>query len=154
MQIAYAVPDPHAAAPAWTERWGAEGWVFADHIELAEVIHGGAAAALDHSSAYGRAGNVMVELITVHGAEPPSLQAAVTTDGPGVHHVARFADDLDGAAAALARGGVAEVARAVTTGGTRFAWLDARPRLGHLLELYERSAPLLAFYERLGVPVT
>jgi hypothetical protein len=152
VQIAYGVADPAAAAVEW-ERRGAGPFVVNRHIELTDVRHAGVAATLDHSSAYGRWGNVMVELICVHTATPTGLGRAIDTDPVGVHHVAVFADDLDAAAAEQAAAGRPEVVRASTTHGVRFAWFDASASLGHLVEVYERHPLLEGFYERLGVRI-
>ncbi|MEO1064271.1 MAG: VOC family protein [Actinomycetota bacterium] len=152
-QIAHGVDDPELAATRWAERHGAGPFVVNAHIELVEVVHGGASATLDHSSAYGRWGNVMVELICVHSASPSGLAELVTTEGGGVHHVAVFADDLDAAAARCEELGRSEVVRAATTHGVRFAWFDAHDELGHLVEVYERHPLLTGFYDRLGIAV-
>ncbi len=153
VQVAHAVDDPATAAGAWERRWGVGPFVVSEHIELREATVGGEPGRLDHSSAYARWGNVMVELICVHAAEPSGAAAAVSTAAAGVHHVASFTDDLDAAATALAARGFAEVVRAATPGGVDFAWFDTRAELGHLLELYEPHPRLLAFYAQLGVPV-
>jgi Glyoxalase/Bleomycin resistance protein/Dioxygenase superfamily len=153
VQVAYAVEDPATAVEERDGLWPEGPFVVSPHIELVEVLHRGGSGRLDHSSAYANAGNVMIELITVHSAEPVGLAAAASTAAAGLHHVARFADDLDVATAELSAAGVEPVLWARTAGGVRFAWFDTRPRLGHLLEVYEPHPHLLAFYERLGVRV-
>ena len=152
-QVAHGVADPATAATRWEERHGAGPFVVSPHIELLDVVHRGRPGTLDHSSAYGRWGNVMVELIEVHDAEPAELFDLVRTDAGGLHHVAVFADDLDAAAARRAELGHAEVVRASTSHGVRFGWFDARHDLGHLVEVYERHPLLTGFYEQLGVAV-
>jgi hypothetical protein len=152
-QIAYGVTDPARVAGGWAARLDAGPFVVNPHIALIDVVHRGAEGTLDHSSAYGRWGNVMVELIEVHGAEPAGLLDLVRTDRGGLHHAAVFADDLDEAAAARERLGHPEVVRAATSHGVRFAWFDARSELGHLVEVYERHPLLTGFYERLGIVV-
>ena len=152
-QIAYGVTDPTTAATRWEERHRAGPFVVNPHIELIEVVHRGEPGTLDHSSAYGRWGNVMVELIEVHDAEPAGLLDLVRTDHGGLHHGAVFADDLDAAAVSCEGRGHPEVVRASTSHGVRFAWFDARHDLGHLVEVYERHPLLTGFYERLGIVV-
>ncbi|MEM9609024.1 MAG: VOC family protein [Actinomycetota bacterium] len=152
VQVAYGVADPETAAAEWQQR-GAGPFVVNRHIELAEVLHDGADATLDHSSAYGAWGNVMVELICVHDATPPSLLDGTRSDGTGVHHVAVFAEDLDRAAEEQRMAGRPEVVRAATANGVRFAWFDASATLGHLVEVYERHPLLEGFYARLGITI-
>ena len=152
-QVAYGVTDPPTAASRWEERHGAGPFIVNPHIELTDVVHRGEVGSLDHSSAYGRWGNVMVELIEVHDAEPAGLLDLVTTGAGGLHHAAVFADDLDVAAAVCEGLGHPEVVRASTSHGVRFAWFDARRDLGHLVEVYERHPLLTGFYERLEIVV-
>jgi hypothetical protein len=63
-----------------------------------------------------------------------------------VHHVAFMVPSIDVAAAWCTEQGWAEALRASTSGGQAFAFHDARTPLGHFVELYEPSEPLLGFY--------
>jgi catechol 2,3-dioxygenase-like lactoylglutathione lyase family enzyme len=111
------------------------------HIALTDVEIDGAPATFDHSSAYGQWGSVMVELIQQHDAGPDPVV------GPsGIHHIASFVDDFDAASAALVAGGFPRRLQASTAGGQTFAFHDARPTMGHLIEIYERTDRLARFY--------
>jgi hypothetical protein len=74
VQIAYHVPDPAEAAHELAARRGWGPFFLIEHIPLARCLYRGAPAALDHSSAYGQAGDVMIELITQHNAGPSALR--------------------------------------------------------------------------------
>jgi hypothetical protein len=145
VQVAYAVDDVDAAARSFAERIGAGPFFVRHHIELAEVAHAGEPAEFDHSSAYGQWGSVQVELVHVHTARPAEL-AEIVLRPPGIHHVAWFVADFDAEQRRLAGLGWPEVLDARTAGGLRFAFHDARAQLGHLVELYEPTERLLAFY--------
>jgi len=82
----------------------------------------------------------MVELVQEH---TPS----VIGRSHGLHHLAYLATSLDATVLACARHGWPLLLDATTKGGQRFVFCDARETLGHLVELYEPTAPLLAFYE-------
>lgn len=139
VQIAYAVTDVIAAAQRFAGRTGAGPFFFAHHIALDSATIDGKAAAFDHSSAFGQWGDLMVELIHEHTR--PLV-------APGsVHHMAFMVDDLLEAIQWCGSNGWAETLFARTSSGQEFAFCDARADLGHLLELYEPSPPLLAFYE-------
>ena len=146
MQVAYAVSDVRAAANEWATRVGAGPFVILDHIALAEVWHDGRPAKFDHSSAYGQWGQVMVELVQQHEVAPKSLATAVRTGALGIHHVTWFAPSLESEQRRLNETAWPEVLTAVTAGGLRFAFHDATNDLGHLVELYEPTDAILAFY--------
>lgn len=135
-QIAYAVDDVADAAAAFASRLGAGPFFVRHHPPLPCTDGDGAPGIFRHSSAYGQWDDIQVELITVHGAPRRS----------GVHHVARFVPDLDDEIARLGALGWPLVLRAETGSGTRFAFCDARADLGHVVELYEPTPALLAFY--------
>jgi hypothetical protein len=145
VQIAYHVPDPAAAA---LELAASRGWgpfFLFEHIPLASCLYRGVPAALDHSSAYGQAGEVMVELVAQHNDGPSALRDLFAPNERGVHHVACFVEDVAAALAEQCAAGYAVALDAVTANGTRFAMVDTSRELGHMLELYE-GAKLAPFY--------
>jgi catechol 2,3-dioxygenase-like lactoylglutathione lyase family enzyme len=145
VQIAYHVADPAIAARelAASRGWGP--FFLLEHIALSRCLYRGAPAVLDHSSAYGQAGDVMVELITQHNDGPSALRDLFAPHERGVHHVACFVDDLASALAEQRARGAELALEATTTNGTSFAMIDASRELGHMIELYER-AKLAPFY--------
>ncbi len=146
VQIAYAVDDVHAAAARFAAETGAGPFFVVEHIALAEVRRADGATAFDHSSAYGQWGEVMVELVQEHGA--------ALVSPPRLHHLAFLVPDLAAARAACVGRGWPELLWAITAGGQEFAFHDARAELGHLVELYEPSPRLLAFYARVRAMAT
>lgn len=139
VQIAYAVGDVRAAAARWAVTTGAGPFVVADHIAVSSSRVHGAGASFDHSSAYGQWGPLMVELVAEH--TPP-----IVAPGSGVHHVAFIVESLASAMTWCEDQGWPEVLWAATATGQEFAFMDARAVLGHLVELYEPSDRLVAFY--------
>jgi hypothetical protein len=139
-QIAYAVPDLSAATiDSFASTTGAGPFVVAEHIELARCTVDGFDGEFDHSSAYGQWGDVMVELIVEH--QTRRIGPAI-----GVHHVAFMVDSLERAIAHCEVAAWPVALDATTRHGQRFAMCDARSDLGHLVELYEPSPALVAFY--------
>jgi catechol 2,3-dioxygenase-like lactoylglutathione lyase family enzyme len=140
VQIAYGVDDVRTAATRWVAQDVGPFFVI-DHIVATHVRIDGDAATFDHSSAYGWWGDVMIELICQHGGN-------VTVVPPtGLHHVAFFVDDMSAAQKALVSSGRREVLYAETANGQAFAMHDARSELGHLIEIYEPTPRLTAFYD-------
>lgn len=146
VQIAYHVADPVVAAHACAQRYGWGPFYLLEHIPLAACRYRGVEASFDHTSAYGQAGDLMVELITQHGDAPSVIREAFAADDTGVHHMAYFVADLDAAIAHYASHGGGLVMDARTADGVRFVMMEM-PQLGHYLELYEPTPALTRFYD-------
>ena len=131
VQVAYHVPDPEAAAERCAREFGWGPFVLLEHVALERSLHRGVPTAFDHSSAYGQAGDVMVELITQHDDAPSALRDRYAAHESGLHHVACFVDDLQAELERYRARGVA---------------VDLGATLGHMLELYEPGEDLRRFY--------
>jgi Glyoxalase/Bleomycin resistance protein/Dioxygenase superfamily len=141
VKIAYTVTDAAASAAHWFEAVGAGPFFVKSHIPVMTADSG---AVFDHSSAFGRWGDVMVELMQIHAVEPESTAEVLMT--LGVHHVTWFADSLEGESRRLEAFGWPVVLTATTAGGVTFQFHDARHDLGHLVEIYEQSPGVVAHY--------
>ena len=139
VQIAYAVNDVHAAAERFAATTGAGPFFVVEHIGITSARVHGEPGVFDHSSAYGQWGALMVELVQEHSAP------LVPPDGR-VHHLAFLVPDLTAAVTDCADRGWPDVLWAHTTAGQSFAFCDARTERGHLVELYEPTERLHAFY--------
>ncbi|MFN3863170.1 MAG: VOC family protein [Erythrobacter sp.] len=148
-QLAYKVNDLEAAAAAHHRRFGSGPFFLARHVALASSHHRGVARPFDHSSAYGQWGSVMVELVVQHNPDDSALHEMFPHHerAEGLHHAALFVDDLEGAIARFEAEGAPLAQLSVTASGTAFAFIDNRASLGHMLELYEPTAPLTSFYD-------
>ena len=144
VQIAYHVPDPAAAAVRCARDYGWGPFFLMEHIPLERSAYRGVPAAFDHTSAYGQAGEVMVELITQHNDGPSALRDLYAAHESGVHHVACFVANLRETLARYEANQIALDARTAT--GVDFAMVDLTGELGHMLELYEPGEDLVRFY--------
>lgn len=149
VQVAYLTHDVRSAARRHSVEFGSGPFFVADHIELESAFHRDQPAEFDHSSAYGQWGAVMVEFVCLHAAAPASLAQRVGLGREGVHHVARFVANLDDEALRLDRSGHGQLLHARTRSGQRFAFHDGGS-LGHLLEIYEPTPGMTAFYARVA----
>lgn len=140
VQIAYAVDDVAAAARRWATS-GVGPFFVREHIEVRNVRRRGEAGTFDHSSAYAQWGSLMVELICQH--DGGALPVGATR---GLHHMAFFVDDIVETATSLTEQGMVEVLYAEGSAGLSFAMHDAVAQLGHLVEIYQRTVRLAAFY--------
>lgn len=146
VQIAYHVPDPALAAERYARDFGWGPFFVMEHIPLAHSLHRGKPAPFDHTSAYGQAGDVMVELITQHDDGPSALRDMYAPDESGLHHVAYFVPNLADALTAFRGRGYEVALDARTSTGTEFAMVDLVRELGHMIELYEAREDLAKFY--------
>lgn len=98
-QLAYFVPDVRDAALAHHEMFGSGPYFVADNIPLRASVHRSESRLLDHSSAYGQWGTVMIEFVQ-QNTPGPSAFHDIYPEGSGrygFHHVALFVDDVDAA---------------------------------------------------------
>lgn len=147
-QIAYFVPDAAEAARAHHRTFGSGPFFLLEHIALARSEHRGVPHPLDHSSAYGQWGELMVEFVQQNNADPSAYHDVYPrgSGGQGLHHVALFVDDLAAAVERHVAAGRPLAQWAETATGTAFAFVDARAELGYMLELYEPGEQISGFY--------
>jgi hypothetical protein len=147
VQIAYHVSDVEEAAHRMSQTIGAGPFFVAEHIELTSCTYRGSPVEFDHSSAYGQSGHLMLELIHQHNEGPSAIRDMYGPDEEGLHHVAAFVDDLPTARKHFEILSYETAMVAETTSGVTFVFMDARQKLGHMLELYEPTPMLRAFYD-------
>lgn len=147
-QVAFFVEDVRAAARAHHETFGSGPYFVADNIPLARAVHRGVKRELDHSSAYGQWGEVMVEFVSQNNPGPSPFRDMYPEGSGrwGVHHAAIFVDDVDAELARLATQGIACALRAEMTDGFVFAFADTCAAMGLMTELYAPAPTLVDFY--------
>lgn len=147
-QIAYFVPDVRAAALAHHALFGSGPYFVAEHIPLRLAKHRGIDRPLDHSSAYGQWGQVMIEFVQQNNPGPSAFHD-LYPEGcgrEGLHHVALFVDDVHAETARFAAAGHATALYAEMNDGFAFAFIDTTASLGHMIELYSPVPVLTDFY--------
>ena len=145
-QIAYFVPDVREAAQRHHALYGSGPYFVADNIPLARVLYRGAEAELDHSSAYGQWGDLMIEFVQQNNPGPSVFHDVWPDGGEGMHHVALIVDDLAAARAHFEKQGMACALYAEMMDGFAFIMMDAVARYGHMIEIYEGTPTLTGFY--------
>jgi catechol 2,3-dioxygenase-like lactoylglutathione lyase family enzyme len=151
-QIAYFVPDVRAAAARHHALFGSGPYFVAEHIPLAQSIHRGVLRELDHSSAYGQWGEVMIEFCSQNNPGPSAFRDVYPegSDRSGLHHCALFVDSVEEAVKRFGSEGYEVALDARMMDGFRYVFVDTLASMGHMLELYEPADKLLAFYEHVG----
>lgn len=147
-QIAYFVPDAAAAAAGHSALYGSGPFLLVEHIRLSACRYRGRPSELDHTSAYGQWGEVMVEFVQQHDDRPSPFRDLYPDGGAGLHHLALIVPDLAGEIARYEAAGWCEAFYGESAPGVGFAMMDTSAAFGHMTELYEPTPGLLAFYGR------
>jgi hypothetical protein len=146
-QVAYFVPDVVAAARRHSAAFGSGPFYVAEHIPLTLSEHRGRTAALDHSSAYGQWGDVMIEFVQQNNEGPSVFRDLFPARGSGFHHIALIVDDLQAAMRDFQSKGYPTGWYAEVAPGIGFSMMDCTRDYGHFVELYEPTPVLLGVYE-------
>ena len=148
-QIAYFCADVRQSAARHHARFGSGPYFVADNIPLRLSRHRGTDAPLDHSSAYGQWGDVMVEFVQQNNDGPSAFHDMYPRNSGrfGLHHVAIFVDDLAAAMDAWRAEGSETAFYGEMNDGFGFAFVDTRDVYGHMTELYEGREQLTDFYD-------
>ena len=147
-QVAYFCADVRLAAQAHHAAFGSGPFFVADNIPVARAVHRGTERPLDHTSAYGQWGDVMIEFVAQNNPGPSPFHDLYPEGSGryGIHHVAVFVDDVDAALADFAARGAPCALRAEMADGFVWAFADTSATLGHMTELYAPTPSLIGFY--------
>ena len=150
MQNAYFVQDLDEAMVRWNRILGSGPFLVRRHIALEEVRSRGRPASLDISAAHAQAGDVQIELVMQHCDQPSAFRDMFGKTGEGLHHVAIFPEDHDAMVAHYGAQGFAAATDIVTAEGRGATYVDTRPMLGHMMEVYRVNDSLVSFYEQIA----
>lgn len=145
-QIAYFVADVRTAALEHRTRFGSGPFIVSEHIALTVSLHRGRPTPLDHTSAYGQWGKVMVEFVQQNNPDPSCFHDLFPPGRWGLHHTAVFVDDVKAEIARWAALDREAALYAELANGMSYAMIDLSADLGHMLEIYPPVQPLLDFY--------
>ena len=148
-QIAYFVPDIELAAMNHHQQFGSGPFFVAKNIPLRKALHRGTDRPLDHSSAYGQWGSMMIEFVKQNNAGPSVFHDLYPegSDKSGLHHMAIIVEDLNDSIAQYNQFGFETAFYAETETGVAFAMIDMIKPHGHMLELYAGTNELISFYD-------
>ncbi len=147
VQVAYVVDDVEKSALKMVEAFGAGPFFIGDSIPLSHCLYRGKETPLDHTNACGWWGDVMVELVQQNNDGPSAFRDMYAPGEEGFHHMATFVKDFDAEVARYeALGHPAANIATTENGGIRFAYIDARSLVGHMIEFYEDIPAIRGFY--------
>ena len=146
IQNAYVVNDIDQAIERWHGLWGIGPFFVRRHIVFSSVVYRGAPASIDMSAAYVQAGPIQVELVTQHNNAPSAFRDVFAPGSEGLHHVAVLPENYDTLISHYTGLGYPVAAEVRTAGGRGAAFVDTRPMLGHMMEVYVPGDGIVALY--------
>lgn len=146
-QLGYVVPDVHEAMDRWRRHLDVGPFVLLPSPPLNDVRYRGQPTAARIAVALAYSGDLQVELIEPLDDHPSPYRDFLRLRGAGLHHVARFPADYDGAVEAYrARGLTPYYEGQGLTEDQRFAYFESGADDGTVLELVE-TASIAAFFD-------
>ena len=149
VQNAYVVPDLEQACRQMHQLYGIGPFVGGQPAELrAHAYRGQPAPAIRFRSVFVQSGDLNVELVQVLSPGPSAFHDMFGADQQGLHHVAVFCTDYAQERDAFVQAGY-PVASEFTAGvGAQICYVDTRPVLGHMIELYPEHPAIRAKYQQ------
>lgn len=146
IQNAYVVNDIDEAIERWHALWDIGPFFVRRHITMAQVLYRGAPSRIDISAVYVQAGPIQVELVQQHCDSPSAFRDMYPAGSEGFHHVAVQPRDYRQLLDSYAARGFAVATEVRTASGRGAAFIDTRPMLGHMMEVYLSGEGTLALY--------
>jgi hypothetical protein len=149
MQIAYIVPDIHAALQQYSATLAIGPWFVFEHFPILDYHYRGEPRDIDITLAIGFSGSMSFELIQQNDAGESVYTEIRDRRGWGFHHWAVGCRDFDAEVEFYRRQGF-EMALSGRAGvGARAAYMDTSAVLPGMVELIELDAPTEAFFNGL-----
>lgn len=144
MQVAYVVPDIHAAMHTYQQRLNLGPWFLFEHFEFQWLEYRGREATLDVTLALANSGSMTFELIQQNDDTPSAYREIVEKRGYGFHHLAIAAPpaEYDATVARYRTQGYDLVFEGAVGVGARASYVDTTPDLGGMLEIIEVTPPV------------
>ena len=133
IQMAYTVPDLHAAIDYWIKDLNVGPWFLLEHWTGTNPVYRGGPSQADMAIAMSFAGHMNIELMQPNDRNPSVYREAIERKGYGFHHFGVASDDVDADAARLEAQGYGIAFRAgVPTGGDVIYMEKGRDQPGFL----------------------
>jgi hypothetical protein len=148
IQMAYVVPDIHAAMSTWVEKLNVGPWFLLEHFTGVEPQYRGRASTADSALAMSFAGHMNIELIQPNNDAPSVYREWIERRGHGFHHWGRATADFDGDLERYEGAGHDLAFFAKVPSGGRVAYMDTTRELPGYVELIELGAGFEALFGR------
>lgn len=149
VQICYVVPNLEQACADFHAMFGIGPFIGGGDVILDRHSYRGAAAdPIVLRGVFGQSGDMNVELVELVSTGPSAFRDMFPGQQYGVHHAAIFCDDYVQVRDGFAARDMAVVSEFETDFGAKICYIDARGRMGHMLELYPENEIIRAMYAR------
>jgi catechol 2,3-dioxygenase-like lactoylglutathione lyase family enzyme len=145
-QYAWVVPNIEAAARNWNSLLGVGPFVAMHDVSVAGQTYRGRPSATRFSVAIAINSGVQIELIEQLDDSKSAYRDTVPAGSTQFHHVGIWADDFDATLAHFDSKGIYAAASG-QLGATRYAYVDAKKSLGHMIEIVERTDDIKGFFK-------
>jgi hypothetical protein len=149
VQNAYVVPDLISACHRMHELYRIAPFFRMQTYEMRDVVYRGRPAPepVVIEAAFAQCGDIVIELIEQTSPGPSAYRDMFGPGEHGLHHVATWTDDYAAERQAFIDAGY-EIAMEMPgrSGRYEICYVDARPALGHMIELYPDHPILLDAY--------
>jgi hypothetical protein len=147
IQVAYVVPDLHAAIRRWSETLRIGPWFLLEHFTGVNPVYRGQPSRMEAALAMSFAGHMNIELIQQKNAAPSVYREMIEQRGYGFHHWGVATWSFDAAVAKYERDGYPLAFLAAVPSGGRVGYMDSNAVLPGYTELIELGG---AFEEVFG----
>lgn len=135
MQIAWVVPDLHAAIEHWARQAGVGPFFYFSDVTYENAIYRGQPSQpVKFHAAIAQAKHMQIELIEQLEEGPSMFRELVPPGQSRIHHMSTYTDDFEGDLAHYRASG-AEVVFSGLMKGAPVCWLDTVSTLGFMTEL-------------------
>lgn len=150
VQYAYHVADLDSAIHRWHATTGLGPFLLRRHIPLEDVKYRGEPTTLDISAAMVQSGEMQIELIQQHCNSPSTFRDMFTAEQDGLHHLAVAPTDREAMLEHYRSQGLKVATSFMTKAGGGADYVDARPVLGHMIEVYVVSERIVDLYRKVA----
>jgi catechol 2,3-dioxygenase-like lactoylglutathione lyase family enzyme len=151
MQLAFVVRDLDNALRYWTETLRVGPFVVIERaIEGRTVVHRGQRTEMELTLAFSYVGDMQIELVRATSDAPSPYREYLDSGREGLHHVAYWPENFEGACAHLEASGLSEVCVVYAPDSTRaVVHYDAPSHIGTMVELVPASSERWAYFARM-----
>lgn len=147
VQNCYVVSDLYMACVRWRELFGIGPFVGGGEVVLSKHFYRGQAVEpIKLRGVFVQSGKLNVELVQIISDGPSAFHDMFKKGEEGLHHCAMFTDDYEGEKDRWIAAGLDIVSEFTTPFGAEICYVDARPMLGHFIEIYPENPIIRAMY--------